>query len=75
MRYEGAFKDSVRHGYGELNDSSGGIIKGFWTNDHLHGVAFFIDRDGRLFKQRWNYGKKISESYMNVDKNKVNNFE
>ena len=33
VKYEGAFKDGLRHGYGELHDLKGGVFKGFWSKD------------------------------------------
>lgn len=61
-RYEGAFFDGLRHGYGELHDGAGGVFKGFWMDDKMHGEGFYIDHEGSLFKQVWKSGELVDQS-------------
>lgn len=68
VKYEGAFKDGLRHGYGELHDQDGGIFKGFWSNDQLHGIVFFIDPKGLIYKQKWDSGKLLEQDTFEVIK-------
>jgi hypothetical protein len=36
-KYEGDFKDNLRHGNGKFIDSYGNTYKGDWKNDLKHG--------------------------------------
>lgn len=56
-KYEGEYKDDLRHGAGEYHYPDGGVYKGTWKSDLPDGKGEFFDNSGKVVTGTWSKGK------------------
>ena len=60
-KYEGEFKDGLKHGVGEQTYADGAVYKGEWVRGERHGVGHLVKRDGETFAGSWVAGRPHGE--------------
>jgi DNA polymerase III epsilon subunit family exonuclease len=63
-RYEGQFKDGLRHGHGLLNYSNGSIFDGNWDEDKRSGYGVLTWPNGDQYKGDWSNGKMTGKAIL-----------
>ena len=61
-KYVGDFKDSKRHGKGEVTWADGRKYAGEWKDDRWHGEGTFIYPDGSEYVGEFKDGKRFPKS-------------
>lgn len=56
-KYEGDYKDDLRHGQGEYHYPDGGVYAGGWKADLPDGDGVFHDKSGKVIAGTWSKGK------------------
>jgi len=58
--YTGEFEAGDRTGIGVLRLKSGAQLKGYWTEDYLHGEVLYTSSNGRKERRLFNKGKDVT---------------
>ena len=56
IRYEGEYRKSMRHGYGECMFDDGSCYRGYWRDNLQHGEGVLIREDGEEIPGTWKNG-------------------
>ena len=61
-KYEGDFKDGVKHGTGRYTWANGRVYEGDWRDGKRHGSGVYKNVLGVKFKQEWQDDMLLSET-------------
>lgn len=56
-RYEGEYKDGLKHGIGRFSWASGAVYEGDFVEDRLEGQGYFRWRCGSTYEGSWRHGR------------------
>lgn len=57
-RYEGEWKQGLRHGIGTAHWPDGDLYTGQWMHDHPHGKGVYFKSNGERYEGDWEMGKR-----------------
>ena len=57
-KYEGVWRDGMRHGYGKLTTPTRGTYHGAWEYNHRHGLGRMSSPDGSTYTGHWKNDKR-----------------
>ena len=52
-RYEGGYKEGMKHGHGKYIWNDGSMYEGQWCENKINGVGIYIWPDGRKYSGEW----------------------
>jgi hypothetical protein len=70
-RYEGEWKDNVRHGYGVWNRPDGTRYVGEWRENKPDGYGALTGPDGATYAGTWKAGKRDGRGTLTFDDGKI----
>jgi len=65
-RYEGVFKENMRHGFGKYVLPDGSEYTGDWREGEMHGRGVLTWSDGSVYDGEWKDGKRHGQGLLRV---------
>ena len=58
-KYEGAFRNGLKHGKGKQRQPDSTLIDAVWREGTLHGEGSILHLSGKVEMSRWMYGQRV----------------
>ena len=53
VKYEGSFKNGLKHGKGRMVHTNSEILEATWENGKVNGEGFIFNTNGKVYRKIW----------------------